>query len=292
MRDQHADSENPLGTPLQFDHYDGESTQGWAFEQPIGKVHVSRLPVWNNPARTYAEVSNVRVGIDYIHYGKLTYSLQDVLWRCKYPSIDLKPDYIDHFPVFIIPDRSNTTVMGVRTAYVRVGDTMESYPLEQGRWMARITVTADEQPPLNGEVEFTVLESQIESGLIVRCNDVYGAARLPIESPELVVRAEKVGADTQLRHSEPQAYGEKSLELEDSGTEEEINRAKIRSAWLNDKLAASEDLSSDYQIAGTHKGPTYNTIRRWRTGKKSSRDLEVRKGFATVFNCDIRDVPE
>jgi hypothetical protein len=47
-------------------------------------------------------------------------------------------------------------------------------------------------------------------------------------------------------------------------------RRKTRSAWLNEQCSKKQ-WSSDLEIA-SHGGPTYNTIRRYRSGKKSTHD--------------------
>jgi hypothetical protein len=68
-------------------------------------------------------------------------------------------------------------------------------------------------------------------------------------------------------------------------------RSKIRSDWLNKKLAQSADWTSDKDIE-THSGPVYNTIQRYRSGTKSTRDLYVRKQLTRAFKCPLSEVPE
>jgi hypothetical protein len=71
---------------------------------------------------------------------------------------------------------------------------------------------------------------------------------------------------------------------------EQLERAKRRSDWLNERLT-KPNLTSDTDIAASG-GPTYNTLRRYRTGKRSTRDRYVRHLIAKVFECDITKVPE
>jgi hypothetical protein len=68
-------------------------------------------------------------------------------------------------------------------------------------------------------------------------------------------------------------------------------RAKTRSAWLDQRLIRHSSYDSDTDIAAGG-GLTYNTVRRYRSGLKSRRDFYVRRGLAKAFKCDIREVPE
>ncbi len=64
-----------------------------------------------------------------------------------------------------------------------------------------------------------------------------------------------------------------------------------RSAWLKKQFAGHASWTSDLDIEQAG-GPAYNTIQRYRSGRKSTRDVYVRRLLAKVFNCDIADVPE
>jgi hypothetical protein len=68
-------------------------------------------------------------------------------------------------------------------------------------------------------------------------------------------------------------------------------RAKIRSGWLDQKLAQHSEWTSDTDIA-TNGGPSYNTIRRYRDGALSTRDLYVRRRLSKAFKCLIEEAPE
>jgi hypothetical protein len=92
------------------------------------------------------------------------------------------------------------------------------------------------------------------------------------------------------------AYAGKSVVLgtakgAQSSSAEERERAKLRTAWLDNRLATHESWSSLNEIV-QNGGPTYNTIQRYRSGVLSTREAYVRKKFAIAFECDIEEVPE
>jgi hypothetical protein len=66
--------------------------------------------------------------------------------------------------------------------------------------------------------------------------------------------------------------------------------ARIRSEWLDGQLSR-KGWGSDLDIAA-HMGPSYNTIQRYRSGKKSSQDRSVRGKLAKALGTDISNVPE
>jgi hypothetical protein len=70
----------------------------------------------------------------------------------------------------------------------------------------------------------------------------------------------------------------------------QIRRAKTRSAWL-DRMTEQLKWTSDLDIQA-HGGPNYNTIRRYRSGKSSTRDPYVRRELAKAFRCAIEEVPK
>jgi hypothetical protein len=71
---------------------------------------------------------------------------------------------------------------------------------------------------------------------------------------------------------------------------QETRRGKTRSEWLNLRRAKKK-WTSDLDIQ-ENGGPTYNTIRRYRSGAKSTRDPYVRQKLAEALDCEISDVPE
>jgi hypothetical protein len=75
------------------------------------------------------------------------------------------------------------------------------------------------------------------------------------------------------------------------GDPERHERSRIRSAWLDQKMNERARWTSDLDIQHAG-GPTYNTIRRYRSGAKSTRNQYVRRLLAEAFNCDIEEVPQ
>jgi len=69
----------------------------------------------------------------------------------------------------------------------------------------------------------------------------------------------------------------------------QARRGKTRSAWLDQQITIKQ-WSSDTDIVD-HRGPTYNTIRRYRSGKESTRDAYVRGRLARAFGVLIKEVP-
>jgi hypothetical protein len=75
-----------------------------------------------------------------------------------------------------------------------------------------------------------------------------------------------------------------------AGDPEMVERSKIRSNWLDQKLAQQKDWTSDTDIEH-NGGPAYNTIQRYRSGAVSTRELYVRRQLANAFKCEIAEVP-
>jgi hypothetical protein len=94
-----------------------------------------------------------------------------------------------------------------------------------------------------------------------------------------VVGAAEKGTETGLQPNDPE-----------SPDPTDADRGRIRSAWLDDKRG-TKGWTSDLEIQQNH-GPTYNTIQRYRSGKKSTHDPGVRLKFAAAFGCEIGDVPQ
>ena len=84
------------------------------------------------------------------------------------------------------------------------------------------------------------------------------------------------------------AYTE--LAVSDSSERSDVDRGKTRSAWLEAHCTAKQ-WTSNAEIT-RNGGPTYNTIKRYQSGKKSTRDRYVRLQFANAFSCEFADVPE
>ncbi len=71
---------------------------------------------------------------------------------------------------------------------------------------------------------------------------------------------------------------------------DKAERTKLRSGWVDQKLSQHKTWTSDTDIAA-NGGPAYNTIQRFRSGARSTRDLYVRRQLANAFKCDITEVP-
>ena len=145
----------------------------------------------------------------------------------------------------------------------------------------------------NGDKEFRKRAAE-------RAIDGQGPAPVPeAERPETAGRDTDSGASP----AEPPPRKTDGAEHESSGTrkrgkpisrqdaKQEKRRGKTRSAWLESTLTQHPDWSSDLDIAA-HGGPSYNTIQRYRSGTKSTRDNYVRKKLAKALGCNIPEVPE
>jgi len=71
---------------------------------------------------------------------------------------------------------------------------------------------------------------------------------------------------------------------------EQAKRRERRAAWL-DKNIADRGWTSDTDVHA-NGGPAYNTIQRYRSGQKSTRDLYVRGRLANAFGCKVAKVPK
>jgi hypothetical protein len=71
---------------------------------------------------------------------------------------------------------------------------------------------------------------------------------------------------------------------------EQTGRASLRSKWLDQNMN-KKCWTADAEISA-NGGPVYNTIRRYRSGKPSTRDRYVRHRLAGAFGCEISSVPE
>lgn len=72
--------------------------------------------------------------------------------------------------------------------------------------------------------------------------------------------------------------------------EEQKVRGELRSRWLDDRYA-EKDWTSDLDLEQA-RGPSYNTIQRYRSGKKSNQERSVRQLIAKALGCKPAEVPE
>ena len=70
----------------------------------------------------------------------------------------------------------------------------------------------------------------------------------------------------------------------------EAKRGKARSNWLDQKMH-DKGWTAGTALKG-NGGPSYNTIRRYRSGKKSNQDRSVRSQLSKALRCSIEEVPE
>jgi hypothetical protein len=77
----------------------------------------------------------------------------------------------------------------------------------------------------------------------------------------------------------------------DKADPDRLGRATARADWIDRRLAQHSTWTSDTDITA-NGGPSYNTIRRYRSGARSTRDLYVRRQLAMAFQCAVADVPE
>jgi hypothetical protein len=74
---------------------------------------------------------------------------------------------------------------------------------------------------------------------------------------------------------------------------EQEARAKRRGAWLDEIYAKQEPgIGSDYELSLRQDAPKLNTIKRYRSGKLSQQDTQVRLKLAKSLKIDFSTVPE
>lgn len=180
MNDQETpDADRPPRPPWEFDRFSGEATEGYGFGLPIGNQNISAVWVGNNLFEAWTTIRNARASIEYAYNGVSEFTLHDVLWRGQHSVVTIRPDRWDFFPVFMIPDSAHPTMEDVQSALINEGGEKICKPLKFGKWTARITVTADSQPTLHGEIGFTVYEEDFGWRPTVRCTGKFGDVRLP-----------------------------------------------------------------------------------------------------------------
>jgi hypothetical protein len=158
-----------------------ESTHG--FPAPFGVQHLSVVRVRNNRLASAMTIHNVRAHVEYSHKGVPVFVVDKATWWEGRPAkgrrsttVDLKPNESKSFSVFMEADGG---LMKPQSAMDRDESCND---LDLGRWLAKITVTADFCDAIHGEIEFTVFQETGKAGLSVGCQPPLGATRLPIES--------------------------------------------------------------------------------------------------------------
>lgn len=176
----------------------------------------------------------------------------------------------------------------------RMGETQEEVELNAQQQKAyRILIEANEPEP-EAEIELkgstTGLEASpgqvngAESATVTTDTDAEADGPKETEYPISTAAAEgEVVVNDERQNGLP-------TEMSSAPDLKQAARAKIRSAWLDQRLAQHSEWASDGDLAG-HGGPTYNTIQRYRSGAQSNQELYVRRKLAKVLKCDIGEVP-
>lgn len=180
---QILDRQNPA--PLVFDGFRARESP-YTFPVPLGTQYLSVVYVKNNQLSSGRPIHNVRAKIDYLHDGQPRFTVERVMWwEERYNgtgsgvhrtlSVDLEANESQCFPVFMRGD-------SLKYPQSAMDSESSCKDLGIGRWTAKIAVTSDfQQMPLNGEIEFTVLQEPGQPRLSIGCHPPLGATRLPSE---------------------------------------------------------------------------------------------------------------
>jgi hypothetical protein len=166
---------------------------------------------------------------------------------------------------------------------------------------------ADELLRFRSSARLTFIRSQSRISFGPTSHSEYGPTRESVsEAPER--RESGGGRRPEARNTEapgeqfehtPSARVEGGVSLETSPglrrrpTQSALQKSKLRkarSSWLDEQIS-TRGWTSDVDVQN-NGGPTYNTIQRYRTGTKSTRDPYVRGKLSHAFGCDIKQVPE
>ena len=163
---------------LQFDGcaLDYDDLYGYAMLPPFGNQRWGVVHVKNTLTDTATTLHNVRAKIEYLYNGTYELQINNALWLNGVSSLDLDADAYSFFAVFMISE----AMTDVQSARTQDDNNIRCYRLRPGRWKAVITVSADFQEPLYGEVEFTIIAGAFRT-FRVECQPPYGATRLPTE---------------------------------------------------------------------------------------------------------------
>jgi hypothetical protein len=130
------------------------------------------------------------------------------------------------------------------------------------------------------------------TGLTPNGHDFAGLARDETRWRTAMEVAENAGVVTlpYIQHLLANSPGARARPLDQERSRADADRGEERSAWLDARRGAKK-WTSDLDIE-QNNGPTYNTIQRYRSGKKSTHDPAVRLKFSEAFNCNLEEVPE
>jgi len=176
---------------LVFDGY-----QAWgsnvALPVPFGMMAMTCVGVKNSLVASDRTIYNARVQIEYFYDGKPEFTINSALWwreprglvtASAVPIIDLDANESQRFPVYMQP--VGATQLDPPYPQSAMDEHRQTRSLRPGRWLLKITVSADNVEPILGEIEFTLIREQGEERLRIATSGQYGAVRLPLLSPSM-----------------------------------------------------------------------------------------------------------
>ena len=171
----------PQFPPLKFAGYEPLRSGPCAFVATFGRQHVTAVYVENYQLDSGREVCNARVSIQYLRNSQPEFTVREAQWFLLKPppftsTVDLAAKESQPFSVFMVGEGTDFP----QSAMDQDGTTKQ---LGLGRWLTRITVSADFQSAIYGEIEFTVYREQDDPKYRVGCHPPMGVARLPVVNP-------------------------------------------------------------------------------------------------------------
>jgi hypothetical protein len=165
---------------LIFDGYGSAGTVTHLPGNPIGTC------VWvkNNLLAEAKTIYNVQAKIEYLYNGKLEFVVTAAAWMRGQPPIffsrlDFHANERQPVPVFI---QNNSTLSQPEKTYPQSAfdENLITRPLRPGRWITRLTITADNIAPIVGEVEFTIYQEIVTGPYLIGTMPPLGDVRLPV----------------------------------------------------------------------------------------------------------------
>ena len=123
---------------------------------------------------------------------------------------------------------------------------------------------------------------QVRMYVAERCRTLWNLAQADRDDIEIARLTTETELAVYVNSLAPQADHE-------AQTPEAKKTGRIRSTWLNAQLLQSG--WSDLDLAG-NGGPSYNTTQRYRSGKLSNQDRQVRFKIANALKVAVSMVPE
>jgi hypothetical protein len=167
--------------------FDGYRAFGHLDLPPPYRIQVVTC-VWikNNQLASAKRIYNVRVRIEYFHDCAKEFNIQSAQWviRATQTStdwsecIDLDPNESQCVPIFMQPKLLCT--LDPLWPQSGLDEFRKPRPLRPGRWLTRITVSADGVEPLVGEIEFTIYQESKDAPLAIGTQPPLGDVRLPL----------------------------------------------------------------------------------------------------------------